>query len=180
MTPQTNEQERAYFSGGCFWCMEAAFDAIQGVTKTTSGYMGGTVKRPTYPQVSSGMTGHYETVEVTYNPSQITFEELLQAFWHNVDPLDGDGQFADRGQQYSTVIFHLNNAQRDLAKKSKQSIEKELGQVVQTQIVPASEFYPAEEYHQDYSKKNPLRYEFYKYGSGRPKRLKELWKRDTK
>ena len=167
----------ATFAGGCFWCMEGPFDRLPGVVSTTSGYTGGTVKRPSYEQVSSGMTGHAEAVDVVYDPSKITYAQLLDVFWHNVDPVDGGGQFCDRGNQYRTEIFFHDAEQQRLAEQSRQALEAsgKLKKKIVTQIVPAGEFYPAEDYHQDYYVKNPLRYKYYRFNCGRDDRLKELW-----
>ncbi len=166
---------KAAFAGGCFWCMEAAFDEVPGVVSTTSGYTGGEKKNPTYEEVGSGTTGHAESVEVAYDSSKVSYQQLLDAYWHNVDPTDGGGQFCDRGNQYRTAIFYENEDQKRLAEASKQQIEKELGKKVVTQIVPAGPFWPAEDYHQDFYEKNPLRYKFYRAGCGRDNRLHELW-----
>jgi peptide-methionine (S)-S-oxide reductase len=167
----------ATFAGGCFWCMEGPFDRLPGVVSTTSGYTGGTVKRPSYEQVSSGMTGHAEAVDVVYDPSKITYAQLLDVFWHNVDPVDGGGQFCDRGNQYRTAVFFHDAEQQRLAEQSRQALEAsgKLKKKIVTQIVPAGEFYPAEDYHQDYYVKNPLRYKYYRFNCGRDDRLKELW-----
>ena len=168
---------RATFAGGCFWCMEGPFDHVAGVVSTTSGYTGGTVKRPSYEEVSSGATGHAESVEVAYDPSKVSYAQLLEVFWHNVDPTDGGGQFCDRGNQYRTAIFVHDDEQRRLAEQSKKDLEASgrLKKKIVTEIVAASDFYPAEDYHQDYYKKNPVRYKFYRYNCGRDQRLKELW-----
>jgi peptide-methionine (S)-S-oxide reductase len=167
---------KATFAGGCFWCMEGPFDHIPGVVSTTSGYIGGNVKHPSYEQVSSGVTGHAEAVEVAYDPRKVTYAQLLETFWHNVDPTDGGGQFCDRGNQYRTAIFYHDDEQRRLAEQSKKELEAtgRLKKIV-TEIVPASEFYPAEAYHQDYYEKNPVRYRFYRFNCGRDQRLKQLW-----
>lgn len=167
----------ATFAGGCFWCMEPPFDAIEGVISTTSGYTGGHTVNPTYEQVSAGTTGHAESVEVRYNPNIVSYQKLLDVYWHNVDPLDAGGQFCDRGNQYRTAIFYHTEEQRRLAEASKHALEEQgtlPGKIV-TQIVPAGPFYPAEEYHQDYYEKNPIRYRFYRFSCGRDKRLAELW-----
>ena len=169
--------EKATFAGGCFWCMEPPFDKLDGVISTTSGYCGGKEKNPTYKQVSAGETGHAEAVEIWYDPSRISYAELLDVFWRNIDPTQKDGQFADTGAQYRTAIFYHNEEQRRLAETSK----KELGnsdrfsKEIVTEIVPATPFYRAEEYHQDYYKKNPLRYKLYRYGSGRDDYLVRKW-----
>jgi peptide-methionine (S)-S-oxide reductase len=166
---------KATFAGGCFWCMEPAFDSLPGVVSVTSGYSGGTKKDPTYDEVSAGGTGHAESVQVAYDPSKISYEKLLDAFWHNVDPLSANGQFCDRGNQYRSVIFYGNETEHRLAEESKKKVEQRLRATVVTQIVPAGPFYPAEEYHQHFYKKNPLRYHEYRNGCGRDRRLKELW-----
>ncbi len=167
----------AVFAGGCFWCEETAFEGVPGVVAVISGYTGGQVPNPTYEQVSSGVTGHAESVQVIYDPSKITYEKLLDIFWHNVDPFQGNGQFCDHGNQYRSAIFYKDEAQRKAAEESKARLEEEprfKGKIV-TQIVPASRFYPAEEYHQDFYKKNPVRYYSYRTGCGRDARLKEIW-----
>lgn len=169
--------DRAIFAGGCFWCEEAAFDGLPGVSSVVSGFTGGTTKNPTYEEVSSGSTGHAESVEVFYDPSKISYEKLLDVFWHNVDPLDAGGQFCDRGTQYRSAIFYLNENQRNAAEASKKKLEEQprfQGKIA-TRIVPASTFYPAEDYHQQFARKNPLQYEEYRKGCGRDARLKQLW-----
>ncbi|GAB4272981.1 MAG: peptide-methionine (S)-S-oxide reductase MsrA [Opitutales bacterium] len=165
----------AIFAGGCFWCTEAAFDHVPGVIKTTSGYTGGHLDKPTYGDVSSGSSGHYEALKVTYDPSKVSYNQLLDIFWESIDPTDAGGQFADRGSQYKTAIFYLNEDQYQAALQSKKQVEQKLGMKVQTAILKASTFYPAEEAHQDYHQKNPMQYQYYKRGSGRPQRLQELW-----
>ena len=169
--------EKAAFAGGCFWCMEEAFEKIPGVTSVTSGYMGGLVENPTYEQVSAGGTGHAEAVEVLYDPQKVGYEKLLDAFWHNVDPVTANAQFCDHGTQYRAVIFHETETQHRLAEESKRTLEqsKRFSQPIVTEVVKASRFYPAEEYHQDFYKKNPIRYKFYKYSCGRAQRLEDLW-----
>ncbi len=167
--------KKAIFAGGCFWCMESEFDYVGGVISTISGYTGGNVENPEYGEVSSGNTGHYEALEVTYDPQKVSYEKLLEVFWSNIDPTDAGGQFADRGSQYRTAIFYGNEEEKKLAEESKERMAAKLGKDVATKILPASAFYPAEEYHQNYHQKNPERYKRYKYGSGRPDRLKELW-----
>jgi peptide-methionine (S)-S-oxide reductase len=166
--------EVATFAGGCFWCMEEAFDAVPGVVSTTSGYTGGTVERPTYEQVSSGRTGHIEVVQVIFDPVVVTYAELLRTFWRNVDPTDGGGQFCDRGSQYVSAIFVRNDRQRGLAERSKRELESRSLSIV-TPIRPATTFWPAEEYHQNYYRKNSVRYRFYKFNCGRKARLEEIW-----
>ncbi len=171
------DRATAIFAGGCFWCEEAAFEDVPGVISATSGYTGGHVKNPTYEQVSAGGTGHAESVEVVYDPSKITYEKLLDIFWHNVDPFQSNGQFCDHGDQYRSAIFYGDEAQKKAAEESKRKLEEDArfkGKIA-TQIVPASTFYPAEEYHQHYSKKNPLRYRLYRAGCGRDARLKKVW-----
>ena len=165
----------AIFGGGCFWCMEEALEKVPGVTSVVSGYSGGTVKNPTYEQVSGGGTGHVEVVRVTFDPAKITYAQLLDAFWHNVDPTDGSGQFCDRGDQYRPVIFVRDEEQRAAAEKSKQALAGRFKQGVATRIETAAAFYPAEGYHQDYYKKNPVQYRFYKFSCGRAARLAAVW-----
>jgi len=171
------DTQKAIFAGGCFWCMEPPFDALDGVISTTSGYIGGTVVEPTYNQVSSGKTGHTEALQIIYNPDQITYEELLAIFWKNIDPTDGGGQFCDRGSQYRSEVFYTSNQQRGLAAKSKQQLNASavLPAPVQTAITAASPFYSAEDYHQNYYQKNPKRYKFYSWNCGRAQRLLRLW-----
>jgi peptide-methionine (S)-S-oxide reductase len=167
----------ATFAGGCFWCMEPPFDNLDGVISTVSGYTGGRTVDPTYEAVSSGTTGHAESLQVTYDPSKIGYENLLDVFWHNIDPLASDRQFCDIGEQYRSAIFYHDDEQKRLAEASKRALEQSgrFKQPIATQIVAALPFYPAEEYHQDYYKKNPIRYKFYRYNCGRDQRLKELW-----
>lgn len=166
---------KATFAGGCFWCMEKPFDTLPGVVSTTSGYTGGQTERPSYRQVSSGKTGHAESVQVVYDPAQVSYETLLDVFWHNVDPLDGGGQFCDRGAQYRSSIFFHDEQQRKLAERSKQALEQSGIQPVATEIVAATEFYPAEDYHQNYYQTNPLKYRFYRFTCGRDQRLTAVW-----
>jgi len=169
--------EKATFAGGCFWCMEHPFDQLSGVISVTSGYTGGHKKNPTYEEVSAGGTGHAESVQVVYDPAKVTYEKLLNVFWHNIDPTTKDRQFCDAGNQYRSAIFYHNEAQQRLALQSKAQLEQNKpfkGSVV-TEIVQATEFYPAEEYHQHYYKKNPIRYKFYRTSCGRDQRLRELW-----
>lgn len=168
---------KATFAGGCFWCMEPPFEKLDGVLSVTSGYTGGKKTNPTYEEVSSGGTGHLESVEILFDPAKVSYEQLLEVFWRNVDPTDGGGQFCDRGEQYRTAIFVHDAAQRSAAEASKAALDaaKRLPGPVVTPILAASAFYPAEEYHQDYWKKNPLRYRYYRGGCGRDERLKELW-----
>jgi peptide-methionine (S)-S-oxide reductase len=168
---------RAAFAGGCFWCMVGPFDKLPGVVKVVSGYTGGQTRNPTYEEVSSGSTGHAESVEVTYDPTKISYQRLLDVYWHNVDPLDPNGQFCDHGNQYRTAIFFYDATQKRLAEESKAALERShrFKEPIVTQIVAATQFYPAEEYHQDYYKKNPVRYRFYRYNCGRDARLTTLW-----
>ena len=167
----------ATFAGGCFWCMEPPFDKLDGVISTTSGYTGGTKVNPTYEEVSAGRTGHAEAVQVVYDPKRVSYEKLLDVFWHNVDPTQKNGQFCDYGSQYRTGIFVHDGEQKRLAEASKAALQKSkpFKDDVVTEIVAATTFYPAEEYHQDYYIKNPLRYKFYRTGCGRDARLKEVW-----
>ncbi|MEP6770120.1 MAG: peptide-methionine (S)-S-oxide reductase MsrA [Acidobacteriota bacterium] len=168
---------KAVFAGGCFWCEETAFEGVPGVFSVTSGHTGGQKKNPTYEEVSSGGTGHAESVEVAYDPAKISYEKLLEIFWHNVDPLQANAQFCDHGSQYRSAIFYLDETQHRAAEESKRKLEEEprfKGKIV-TQIVAASTFYPAEEYHQDFYKKSPARYHQYRDGCGRDARLKQLW-----
>lgn len=167
----------ATFAGGCFWCMEPPFDELEGVLSTTSGYTGGQTKNPTYREVSAGGTGHAEAVQVAYDPKKISYERLLEVFWRNVDPLDEGGQFCDRGSQYRAAIFYHDDTQRRLAEGSRKALEasRRFSQPIVTEIVAATEFYPAEEYHQDYYRKNLVRYKYYRWGCGRDPRLTELW-----
>nr|WP_307726538.1 peptide-methionine (S)-S-oxide reductase MsrA [Trichlorobacter sp.] len=169
--------ERAIFAGGCFWCMEQPFDTLPGVLSVMPGYTGGTKPNPTYQEVSAGGTGHTEAVEISYDPARISYEKLLQIFWRNIDPTKDDRQFCDIGNQYRAAIFYISDQQRTLALASKEDINKikRFKEPVVTEIVPASRFYPAEEYHRQYYKKNPLRYRFYRSNCGRDKRLNELW-----
>lgn len=168
---------RATFAGGCFWCMEEAFDAVPGVTATVSGYMGGRTKNPTYEQVSSGRTGHAEVVQVEYDPARVSYKKLVEVFWRNIDPTQPNAQFCDHGSQYRSGIFYHNAEQKKIADGSKAALVKNKpfrGEIV-TEITPAAEFYPAEGYHQNYYKTNPVRYKFYKSGCGREARLNRLW-----
>lgn len=169
------ELETATFAGGCFWCVESDFDYIPGVVRTISGYTGGVTPNPTYKEVSSNRTGHREAVQIVYDPSLVSYEDLLIAFWHSVDPTDSGGQFCDRGSSYETAIFVNGEKQRRLAEASKAAVEKRLDMAVVTPIEGAGPFFPAEDYHQDYYKKNPLRYRYYRWACGRNQRVKELW-----
>ncbi|MGQ0812291.1 MAG: peptide-methionine (S)-S-oxide reductase MsrA [Nitrospiraceae bacterium] len=168
---------KAVFAGGCFWCMEEVFEKVDGVVSVTSGYSGGQVANPSYEQVSAGRTGHAEAVEVTYDPAKVSYRKLLDAFWYNVDPLTPNAQFCDHGTQYRAAIFYQNEEEKRLAEESRQAIEnsKRFKEPIVTEITPASAFYSAEDYHQDFYKKNSIRYKFYKYTCGRAQRLEELW-----
>ncbi|GAB4237435.1 MAG: peptide-methionine (S)-S-oxide reductase MsrA [Deltaproteobacteria bacterium] len=177
METTSNRLEKATFAGGCFWCMEAPFDKLPGVVSVTPGYTGGTVKNPTYRQVSDGGTGHTESVQILFDPSRIDYARLLDVYWRNTDPTVADRQFCDAGSQYRPAIFFHSEEQRLAALKSKEALEKTkpFKEPIVTEITKAGEFYPAEEYHQHYYKKNPIRYRFYRSGCGRDRRLKQLW-----
>ncbi len=170
--------KKAYFAGGCFWCTEADFEKLPGVYEAISGYAGGREKNPTYRQVASGQTGHVETVEVYYDPNRVSYEQLLHHFWRHINPTDGGGQFVDRGPQYRPVIFYTNETERQIAEKSRAELAKsgKFSRPIQTEILKFTGFYPAEEYHQDYYKKNPWRYKLYRKGSGRDNFLLQTWK----
>lgn len=167
----------AIFAGGCFWCMEPAFASLDGVLSVTSGYTGGQKRNPSYEEVSAGITGHAESVQVIYDPEKITYEQLLVAFWHNIDPLAANAQFCDHGTQYRSAIFYRDESQRRAAEESRQKLEEQpqFKGKIKTEVVPASTFYPAEEYHQHFYRKNPVRYHQYRQGCGRDRRLQELW-----
>ncbi len=177
-----DKKEKAIFAGGCFWCMEHPFEKLDGVYGVISGYTGGTKKDPSYKEVSSGTTGHAEAVEITYDPGKVSYQTLLDVFWRQIDPTDGGGQFVDRGSSYRAGIYYLNEEQKELAEKSKKALEKSgrFSKPIVTEIVSASTFYPAESYHQDYYKKNPIRYKYYRYGSGRDNFLKKAWQDDKR
>jgi peptide-methionine (S)-S-oxide reductase len=174
--------ETATFAGGCFWCMEPPFDKLKGVRSTTSGYIGGRLKNPTYEAVSRGGTGHAEAVQVVFEPDKISYAQLLEVFWRNIDPTTPNRQFCDAGSQYRSAIFYHDETQKQLAETSKKSLlsSGRFRSAIVTEIVPASEFYRAEEYHQDYYVKNPLPYQEYRYRCGRDQRLRELWGPDAK
>lgn len=167
--------ETAYFAGGCFWCMEKPFEQLDGVGAVVSGYIDGRIDEPTYGQVSRGRSGHAEAIRVVYDPATITYAQLLDVFWHNVDATDEGGQFCDRGSQYRTGIFVRNEEERAQAEASKRAVQGQLGQRIVTRITGATYFYDAEEYHQDYYRTNPTRYNRYRSGCGRDRRLRELW-----
>ncbi len=175
--PAQDKTAKAIFAGGCFWCVEADFDKVPGVISTTSGYINGTVKNPNYKQVSAGGTGHAEVVEIVYDPAKVTFAKLLDVFWRNIDPTQADGQFCDIGESYRSAIFTLNEEQKKLAEESKVrwTKQKPFRQPLLTPITKAATFYAAEDYHQDYYKKNALQYKFYVTGCGRYARLDSLW-----
>ncbi|MBT9530611.1 MAG: peptide-methionine (S)-S-oxide reductase MsrA [Pseudomonas sp.] len=167
----------AVFAGGCFWCTEADFDKLPGVLETTSGYIGGSIENPTYEEVSSGRSGHIEAVQVRFDPRQTSYAKLLEAFWPTIDPVNGNGQFCDNGPQYRSAIFYLDAEQQRLAEASKTALAASgrLQQPIATVIQAATTFYAAEDYHQDYHTKNPLRYSYYRHGCGRDQRLQALW-----
>ena len=171
---------RAIFAGGCFWCMESPFEKLDGVSEVISGYTGGAMLNPTYQEVSAGGTGHTEAVEVHYDPQLVSYEKLLELFWRQIDPTDADGQFVDRGTQYRSGIFYLNPEQKQLAEISKQQLGESgrFNSPIVTEITAAGKFYPAEEYHQDYHSKNPIRYWYYRGGSGRDDYLDKVWGKD--
>ncbi len=173
--PPQSGLKTAAFAGGCFWCMVHPFDSLPGVVSVISGYTGGQVANPSYQQVSSGGTGHAESVRIDYDPKVVSYQKLLDVFWRNVDPFDGGGQFCDRGNQYRTAIFVADDDQRGLAEASKQAMEKRFSRTLATQIVAAGPFYRAEDYHQNYYRENPLHYQFYRGRCGRDNRLQEVW-----
>ena len=175
--PAAASTAKATFAGGCFWCVESDFDKVPGVLSTTSGYTGGTVANPSYEQVSSKRTGHAEAVQIVYDPSRVSYEQLLDRYWHSIDPTTKDAQFCDHGSPYRTAIFTLDAAQAKAAQESLAALQKSkpFKEPIVTEIVPAGAFYPAEEYHQDYYKKNPVRYQYYRLACGRDARLKQLW-----
>ena len=177
MKTESKNLKTATFAGGCFWCMESDFEKVSGVVEAVSGYTGGQKQNPTYEEVSAGGTGHAESVQVTYDPAKITYKELLDVFWRHVDPTDAGGQFVDRGSQYRTAIFYHDEEQKRIAEDSREQMEKSsrFSAPIVTEIVPLTEFYPAEDYHQDYYRHNPLRYRFYRLGSGRDQFLKSTW-----
>lgn len=172
----SGQYQRATFASGCFWCTQHDFDQVKGVVSTESGYTGGDKINPTYEEVSAGGTGHVEAVQLLYDPHIVSYEELLDFYWHNIDPTRNDGQFCDKGSQYRPVIFYHNEKQKELAEKYKNKLiaDNKIKPIL-VEILPAKRFYPAEEYHQSYYKKNPLRYKFYRYYCGRDKRLQEVW-----
>lgn len=177
----TAQLKKATFAGGCFWCMEPPYDGLPGVVSVTSGYIGGQKANPTYEEVSAGGTGHAEAVQVLYDPRKVSYQKLLDRFWHNIDPTVKDRQFCDVGNQYRSGIFYHDEEQRRLALESKKALEakKPFKEPIVTEVVAATRFYPAEEYHQKYYKKNPIRYKFYRTNCGRDSRLKQLWGKDA-
>jgi peptide-methionine (S)-S-oxide reductase len=176
-TTSTDKSAIAVFAGGCFWCTESDFDKVAGVISTTSGYIGGQLENPSYEAVSSGQSGHMEAVQVRFDPSKTSYAKLLEAYWPSIDPLNGDGQFCDTGSQYRSAIFYNSPEQQQLAQASKAALAASgrLPGPITTLILPATTFYPAEDYHQDYHSKNPLRYNYYRHGCGRDARLEKLW-----
>ena len=171
----TPSLDTATFAGGCFWSMERAFDQVPGVVSATVGYTGGTVPHPSYELVSTGQTGHLEAVQVVYDPQTITYERLVDAFWHDIDPTQADGQFCDHGPEYHTAIFYRDTTQHRVAAASRRALERRFGRAIVTGIAQATEFYPAEDYHQHYYRKNPVRYGMYRVACGRDRRLREIW-----
>ncbi len=169
-------QNIALFAGGCFWCIEHDFAKVQGVLDVTSGYTGGTVESPDYEAVSAGGTGHYESIRVEFDPKLVSYSQLLEVFWHNIDPFDDGGQFCDKGLSYRAAVFYLDEDQKSQAEESKKNVEQKLGKLVVTEILPDGPFYKAEDYHQDYAKKNPIRYKYYRFSCGRDRRLQDVWK----
>jgi peptide-methionine (S)-S-oxide reductase len=178
---QLGQLEVVTFAGGCFWCVEADFDHLGGVLETVSGYSGGTLIEPTYKEVAAGNTNHLESVQIFYDPETLTFQDLLNAFWHSIDPTDSNGQFCDRGSPYRTAIFTHTEEQQTIAAKSRERLNKSgiLREPIATVIKPLTKFYPAEEYHQNFHLKNPVRYKYYRFRCGRDARLKELWGSDA-
>lgn len=173
--------DKAIFAGGCFWCMEPPFEKLDGVHTVVSGYIGGHKSNPTYQEVSAGLTGHAEAIEISYDPAKISYDQLLDVLWMNIDPTDERGQFVDRGSQYRSGIFYLNEKQRQLAEASRDKLEKSgrFDRPIVTEIVAATKFYPAEEYHQDYYKVSTVRYNLYRNNSGRDQFLKKTWGKEN-
>ena len=174
-TASAQDLATATFAGGCFWCVESDFDHVPGVVETISGYTGGTSENPNYSQVTAGGTGHREAVRITYDPTKVTYEQLLTAFWRSVDPTDDGGQFCDRGRSYETAVFVHDDEQRQQAEMSREQAEADLGRKIVTPIEDAGPFYPAEDYHQDYYKKNAVSYNFYRWRCGRNQWVEDLW-----
>lgn len=173
---ETTKYETAILAGGCFWCIESDFDKLDGVVETVSGYTGGTTTNPSYKEISSNPSGHYEALRVTYNPAKLSYADVLHHFWRGIDPFDASGQFCDKGPQYRAAIFYLDEAQKEAALQSRVTVQKLFDDTIVTDILPAKEFYQAEDYHQDYHTKNPIRYKFYRSRCGRDKRVNEIWK----
>ena len=173
--PASAQPAKAVFAGGCFWCTESDLEKVPGVISVVSGYTGGQLRKPSYDQVSAGGTGHYESVEVTYDPKKVSYAQILDAFWHDIDPFDAGGQFCDKGDQYRSAIFYRDETQKAAAENSKRALERHFGRKIVTEILPAGPFYPAEAYHQGYAKKNPIRYHFYRFNCGRDQRLQAVW-----
>ncbi|GIK79226.1 MAG: peptide-methionine (S)-S-oxide reductase MsrA [Pseudorhodoplanes sp.] len=174
-SPVPSKTAVAIFAAGCFWCVEADFDKVEGVLSTTSGYTGGREMDPTYAQVSSGATGHTEAVEIVYDPAKVSYRQLLDHFWRNVDPFAKNRQFCDSGPQYRSAIFYRTDEERALAEASKKAVADKFGRAVETEVAPAAAFYRAEDYHQDFHLKNSAKYKFYRWNCGRDRRLQELW-----
>ncbi|MFB3896019.1 MAG: peptide-methionine (S)-S-oxide reductase MsrA [bacterium] len=176
-TEMKTDTELATFAGGCFWCMEPVYKKLDGVIQVISGYTGGTTKNPTYEQVCSGTTGHYEAIQITFDPNKIAYQDLLDIFWHQIDPTDPEGQFVDRGSQYQTAVFYHNEKQKQIAEVSITALNRSgrYPKPIVTQVIPATAFYPAEEYHQDFYTKSPLHYQSYRYHSGRDTYLNQVW-----
>ncbi|MCC6599027.1 MAG: peptide-methionine (S)-S-oxide reductase MsrA [Alphaproteobacteria bacterium] len=172
---QAGAPETAVFAGGCFWCLESDFDKLDGVVSTTSGYTGGTVENPGYEQVSNGGTGHYEAVKVEYDPEKVSYSALVDYFWRHVDPFDDKGQFCDRGDQYRAAVFYQDKTQAKQSAESKKRAEATLGKSISTQIIPASTFYSAEDYHQNYYQTHTTKYKFYRWKCGRDQRVEDVW-----
>jgi len=177
LAAEGSQNAKATFAGGCFWCMEEVYEKVEGVVSVISGYTGGHLANPTYEQVSAGGTGHAESVEVIYDPHKVTYQHLLEVFWRNIDPTTPNAQFCDQGSQYRSAIFYHDETQKRFIDESKQAVEssKTFPQPIVTEIIPASIFYVAEDYHQDFYQKNPVRYKFYKWNCGRSQRLEQLW-----
>lgn len=173
--PAHAEKRTAIFAGGCFWCVESDFDGVDGVVSTTSGYIGGSAKTANYKAVSNGGTGHYEAVKIVYDSDKVTYGRLVDILWRTIDPTDAGGQFCDRGSSYKTGVFVANDSERKIAEASKDKAQNALGRKIVTPILDAGPFYDAEGYHQDYYKKNPVRYKIYRYGCGRDARIEALW-----
>jgi len=174
-TPEAPAYEMTILAGGCFWCLQHPYDHLPGVISTVVGYTGGKTANPNYEIVSAGGSGHYEALKIIYDPQKISFKDILEVFWHNIDPFDAAGQFCDRGSQYRAAIFTLNADQKKVAQTSKDATTNLLGEKIVTEIIPAGVFYDGEDYHQKYYEKNPIRYSFYRSSCGRDRRLKEVW-----